>query len=50
MFISDTAMRGKAGGFRRGREGLERQEGGRDGRRREGGAKEGGRKGEGGRE
>lgn len=45
MFISDTAMRGKAGGFRRGREGLERQEGGR-----EGGEKEGGRKGEGGRE
>lgn len=48
MFISDTAMRGKAGGFRRGKEGLERQEGGRDGRRREGWAKEGGRKGEGG--
>lgn len=37
MFISDTAMRGKAGGFRRGREGLERQEGGREGRKREGG-------------
>lgn len=34
MFISDTAMRGKAGGFRRGKEGLERQEtGGREGGR-----------------
>lgn len=46
MFISDTAMRGKAGGFRRGKEGLERQEtggreGGREGRRREGGKGEG---------